>query len=126
PVEVARESISDASWTPSLGGVPGMSHLEEAQGTAHDTLEGFCLSAGLGTPWAPPGGTGGGVWGERRLVVSAESAAPATRSRIKRKTTSTSLIMSLKTTSCLELSKSCSNTATQNTVYSLFLLLTVS
>ncbi|MEQ2249173.1 hypothetical protein ILYODFUR_026637 [Ilyodon furcidens] len=33
-------------------------------------------------PWAPPGGAGGGVWGEGRLGVSAESAAPATRSRI--------------------------------------------
>ncbi|MED6264264.1 hypothetical protein CHARACLAT_012958, partial [Characodon lateralis] len=55
-----------------------------------DTLEGPCLSAGLGTPWAPPGGAGRGVWGEGRLGVSAESAAPATPSRMKRKTTSTS------------------------------------
>ncbi|MEQ2230860.1 hypothetical protein ILYODFUR_033603, partial [Ilyodon furcidens] len=84
PVEVARASISDASWTPSSGGVPGTSHWEEAQGTTQDTLEGLCLSAGLGRPWAPPGG---GVWGEGRLGVSAESAAPATRSRIKRKMT---------------------------------------
>ncbi|MEQ2302382.1 G protein-activated inward rectifier potassium channel 1 [Ameca splendens] len=82
PVEVARASIPDASWTPSSGGVPGTSHRGEAQGTAQDTLEGLCLSAGLGTPWAPPGGAGGGVWGEGRLGVSAESAAPATRSRI--------------------------------------------
>ncbi|MEQ2284189.1 hypothetical protein AMECASPLE_018994 [Ameca splendens] len=59
-----------------------MTHREEAQGTAQDTLEGLCLSAGLGTPWASPGGAGGGVWGEGRLGVSAESAAPATRSRI--------------------------------------------
>ncbi|MEQ2274327.1 hypothetical protein XENORESO_018498 [Xenotaenia resolanae] len=65
----------------------GTSQREEAQGTAQDMLEGLCLSAGLGTPWAPPGGAGGGVWGEGRLGVSAESAAPATRSRIKRKTT---------------------------------------
>ncbi|KAK5621935.1 hypothetical protein CRENBAI_009193 [Crenichthys baileyi] len=50
PVEVARASIPDASWTPSSGGVPGTSHREEAQGTAQDTLEGLCLSAGLGTP----------------------------------------------------------------------------
>ncbi|KAK5601159.1 hypothetical protein CRENBAI_003406 [Crenichthys baileyi] len=64
------------------GGVPGTSHREEAQGTAQDTLEGLCLSAGLVTPWAPPGGAGGGVWGEGRLGVSAESAAPATRFRI--------------------------------------------
>ncbi|MEQ2248493.1 hypothetical protein ILYODFUR_019637 [Ilyodon furcidens] len=60
---------------------------EEAQWTTQDTLEGLCLSAGLGTPWAPPGGAGGGVWGEGRLGVSAESAAPATLSRIKQKTT---------------------------------------
>ncbi|MEQ2290014.1 hypothetical protein AMECASPLE_039007 [Ameca splendens] len=56
---------------PSLGGVPGTS-----QGTAQNTLRGLCLSAGLGTPWAPPGG---GVWGERRLGVS---AAPTTWSQI--------------------------------------------
>ncbi|MEQ2295600.1 hypothetical protein AMECASPLE_016073, partial [Ameca splendens] len=85
PVEVARASISDASWTPSSGGVPGTSHREEAQGTAQDTLEGLCLLAGLGTPWAP---LGGGVCGEGRLGISAESAAPTTRSRIKRKTAS--------------------------------------
>ncbi|MEQ2225288.1 hypothetical protein ILYODFUR_015971, partial [Ilyodon furcidens] len=88
---VARASILGTSWTPSLGGVPGTSHQEEAQ----DTLVGLCLSAGLGTPWAPPGGAGGGVWGEGRLGVSAEFAAPppATRSRIKRKTTSTSICL---------------------------------
>ncbi|MED6277533.1 hypothetical protein CHARACLAT_014409 [Characodon lateralis] len=44
-----------------------------------------CLLAGLGTPWAPPGGAGGGVWGEGRLGVSAESAASVTRSRISRR-----------------------------------------
>ncbi|MEQ2297775.1 hypothetical protein AMECASPLE_038108 [Ameca splendens] len=90
PVEVARASIPDASWAPSSGGVPCTSHWEEAQGMAQDTLEGLCLLAGLGTPWPPPGGAGGGVWGEGCLGVSAESAAPATRSRIKWKTTSTS------------------------------------
>ncbi|MED6272689.1 Liprin-alpha-3, partial [Characodon lateralis] len=56
-------------------GVPGTSHREEAQGTAQDTLKGLCLSACLGTPWAPPGGAGRGVWGEGRLGVSTESAA---------------------------------------------------
>ncbi|MED6269371.1 Rap1 GTPase-activating protein 1 [Characodon lateralis] len=35
-----------------------------------------------GSPWAPPGGAGRGVLGEGRLGVSAESAAPATRSLI--------------------------------------------
>ncbi|MEQ2304082.1 hypothetical protein AMECASPLE_023407 [Ameca splendens] len=74
-----------------VGCVPGTSHREEAQGTAHDTLEGLCFSAGLRMPWAPPGGDGGGVWGEGRLGISAEAAAPATRSRIKRKMTSTRL-----------------------------------
>ncbi|MEQ2238118.1 Disheveled-associated activator of morphogenesis 1 [Ilyodon furcidens] len=79
-IEVARASASDASGTPPLVGVPGTSHQEEVQVTAQDTLEGLCLSAGLGTPWAPPGGAGRGVWREGRLGVSAESAAPATRS----------------------------------------------
>ncbi|MED6264469.1 hypothetical protein CHARACLAT_015285, partial [Characodon lateralis] len=91
PVEVARASIPGASWTPSSGGVPGTSHREEAQVGHTGGLEGLCLSAGLGTPWAPPGGAGGGVWGDGRLGVSAESVAPATRSWIKRKTTSCEL-----------------------------------
>ncbi|MED6263967.1 hypothetical protein CHARACLAT_009984 [Characodon lateralis] len=43
---------------------------EVAQGTAQDTPEGLCLSAGLGTPRVPPGEAGGGVWGEGRLGVS--------------------------------------------------------
>ncbi|MEQ2249360.1 hypothetical protein ILYODFUR_028353 [Ilyodon furcidens] len=90
----ARPPYGGSSFQPLVSGISffrsGTSHREEAQGTAQDTLEGLCLSAGLGTPWAPPGGAGGGVWGEGRLGVSAESAAPATRSRIKRKTTSTS------------------------------------
>ncbi|KAI3353662.1 hypothetical protein L3Q82_004907 [Scortum barcoo] len=36
------------------GGVPGMSHREEASEKTHDTLERLCLSAGLGTPRVPP------------------------------------------------------------------------
>ncbi|MEQ2252050.1 hypothetical protein ILYODFUR_017645, partial [Ilyodon furcidens] len=76
----------------SILAATGTSHQEEAQGTAQDMLEGLCLSAGLGTPWAPPRGAGGGVWGEVRLGVFAEFAAPATRSRIKQKTTSTRLV----------------------------------
>ena len=36
-------------------GVPGMPHREEAPGKTQDTLEGLCHSAGLGTPWGPPG-----------------------------------------------------------------------
>ncbi|MEQ2241298.1 hypothetical protein ILYODFUR_023960 [Ilyodon furcidens] len=85
-MKVLQRTLSD--WMTSSGGVPGTSHREEAQGTAQDTLEGLCLSAGLGTPWTPPGRTGDGVWGEGRLGVSAESVAPATWFRIKRKTTS--------------------------------------
>ncbi|KAK5612596.1 hypothetical protein CRENBAI_010852, partial [Crenichthys baileyi] len=75
PVEVAQASISDASWTPSSGGVPGTSHREEAQGTAQDTLEGLCLSAGLGTPWAPPEELEE-VSGERDVWVSLLSLLP--------------------------------------------------
>ncbi|MED6261101.1 hypothetical protein ATANTOWER_000899 [Ataeniobius toweri] len=52
--EVTWASVLNATWTPPLGGVPGTSHLEKAQGKAQDTLEGLCLSAGLGTPRAPP------------------------------------------------------------------------
>ncbi|MED6239787.1 hypothetical protein ATANTOWER_011159 [Ataeniobius toweri] len=80
--EAAGMKISSSKSPPS-GGVPGMSHWEEAQDTAQDTLEGLCLLASLGTPWAPPGG---GVWGEGSLGVSTESAAPATRSRMTWKT----------------------------------------
>ncbi|MEQ2295411.1 Galanin receptor type 1 [Ameca splendens] len=75
PVEVAWASIPDASWTPSSGGVPGTSHREEAQGTAQDTLEGLCLSAGLGTPWAPLEELEG-VSGERDVWASLLSLLP--------------------------------------------------
>uniref|UniRef100_A0AAV2JNG5 Reverse transcriptase domain-containing protein n=1 Tax=Knipowitschia caucasica TaxID=637954 RepID=A0AAV2JNG5_KNICA len=62
---VAGRSLRDrdASWTPSWGGVPGTSHREEAPGKTQDTLERLCLSAGLGTPWGPPGRAGGSVCG---------------------------------------------------------------
>ncbi|MEQ2181323.1 hypothetical protein GOODEAATRI_010381 [Goodea atripinnis] len=79
-------SIPDASWTPPSGGVQSTSHREEAQGTAQDTLEGQCLLAGLGTPWAHPGGAGGGVWGEGSKGVSTESAGLGIQSRMKWKT----------------------------------------
>ncbi|KAI3377816.1 hypothetical protein L3Q82_008954 [Scortum barcoo] len=36
------------------GGVPGMSHWEEALGKTQDTLERLCLSAGQGTPRSSP------------------------------------------------------------------------
>ncbi|KAK3561994.1 hypothetical protein QTP86_023347, partial [Hemibagrus guttatus] len=63
-VEVARASVSDASWTSPWRGVPGMPHREEAPGKTQDTLERLCLSAGLGTPRGPSGRAGGSVWGE--------------------------------------------------------------
>ncbi|KAI3356114.1 hypothetical protein L3Q82_017378 [Scortum barcoo] len=69
---------------PPRGGVPGMSHREEASGKTQDTLEKLCLSAGLGTPRGPPGRAGGSVWGEGSLGISAQTAASATRSRTKR------------------------------------------
>ncbi|TKS65366.1 R2 Retrovirus-related Pol polyprotein from type I retrotransposable element [Collichthys lucidus] len=58
PVKVARASREDASWTSPWGDVPGTSLREAAPGKTQDTLEGLCLSAGLGTPWGPPGRAG--------------------------------------------------------------------
>ncbi|KAI3372531.1 hypothetical protein L3Q82_023016 [Scortum barcoo] len=52
-------------------------------GKTQDTLGRLCLSAGLGTPRGPPGRAGGRVWGEGSLGISAQTAASATRSRIK-------------------------------------------
>uniref|UniRef100_A0A3P9HS93 C-type lectin domain-containing protein n=1 Tax=Oryzias latipes TaxID=8090 RepID=A0A3P9HS93_ORYLA len=59
-----------------------MSHWAEAPGKTQDTLERPRLSAGLGTPRGPPRGAGGSGWGEGSLGISAQSAGPATRSRI--------------------------------------------
>ncbi|MEQ2228608.1 hypothetical protein ILYODFUR_010613 [Ilyodon furcidens] len=50
-------------------------------------LEGLYITAGLGAPWATSGGAGGGFWREGSLGVSTESAAPTTRTWMKRKTT---------------------------------------
>ncbi|MED6235802.1 hypothetical protein ATANTOWER_000547 [Ataeniobius toweri] len=47
------------------------SHQEEAQGTVQDTLEGLCLSAGLGTLQASPRRAEGGVSGGGSLAISA-------------------------------------------------------
>ncbi|MED6281902.1 hypothetical protein CHARACLAT_026589 [Characodon lateralis] len=71
---------------------------QEAQRTAQDTLEGLCLSAGLGTPWAPPIGAGGGVWGEGSLGVSTKSGAPATQFWIKWETMSMTAPLTKETT----------------------------
>ncbi|KAI3369582.1 hypothetical protein L3Q82_024487 [Scortum barcoo] len=56
----AKLSIYRSVYAPTLtyghelwGGVPGMSHREEAPGKTQDTLERLCLSAGLGTPRGP-------------------------------------------------------------------------
>ncbi|MED6251176.1 hypothetical protein ATANTOWER_024621, partial [Ataeniobius toweri] len=62
---------------------PGVLSICRADGFRLFLLQAdLLLTAGLGTPLAPPGGAGGGVWGEGHLGVSAESAAPTTRSRI--------------------------------------------
>ncbi|MEQ2230347.1 hypothetical protein ILYODFUR_028316 [Ilyodon furcidens] len=100
-----------------------MSHWEEAQGTAQDTLEGLCLSAGLGTPWAPPQGAEGGVWGEGRLGVSTESAAPVTRSWMKRKTTSTTSMSTSIMPSALVLIQTGSNMYGKSSVVDIFKLI---
>uniref|UniRef100_A0A3B4ADD4 C2H2-type domain-containing protein n=1 Tax=Periophthalmus magnuspinnatus TaxID=409849 RepID=A0A3B4ADD4_9GOBI len=43
------------------------------KGGVLDTLEGLCLSAGLGTPWGPTGGAGGHVRGEGSLGLCLNS-----------------------------------------------------
>ncbi|KAI3376166.1 hypothetical protein L3Q82_016693 [Scortum barcoo] len=62
-----------------------MSHREEAPGKTQDTLERLCLSAGLGTPRGPPEELEE-VSGVREVsgIISAQTAASATRPRIKR------------------------------------------
>ncbi len=49
---------------------------------AQDRLERLYLSAGLGTLRYTPGGAGGSSWGEECLGFPAETAAPATRTRV--------------------------------------------
>ncbi|XP_008431024.1 protein cornichon homolog 4 isoform X1 [Poecilia reticulata] len=41
--------------------------LGGAQEKTQDTLEGLCISAGLGTPYDPPGGAGPRGWGKESL-----------------------------------------------------------
>ncbi|KAI3363925.1 hypothetical protein L3Q82_001517 [Scortum barcoo] len=43
---------------------------EKAPWKTQDTLERLCLSAGLGTPWDPPGRAGGSVWASSLSVMS--------------------------------------------------------
>ncbi|MED6290627.1 hypothetical protein CHARACLAT_015097 [Characodon lateralis] len=75
--------------TLSLGNTTGPGGPRDSSGHTGGTM-----SLGLGTPWAVLlVGAGRGVWPELSLGVSTESAAPATRSHIKRKTTSTSTSM---------------------------------
>ncbi|KAI3356631.1 hypothetical protein L3Q82_017818, partial [Scortum barcoo] len=78
PHGVAGRSLRDR------GGVPGMSHREEASGKTQDTL-GETMSLGWpgNMPQGPPGRAGGSVWGEGSLGIFAQTAASATRSRIK-------------------------------------------
>ena len=65
-----------------LKNIPGMSRQEETPRKTQDMLERLCRSAGLGTPWDPPGRAGGSVRGEGGLGVPAQAAAPATRPQI--------------------------------------------
>lgn len=48
--EKLLESLLDAFETPPWGGIPGMSHQEEAPGKTQEELRGPCLSFGLGAP----------------------------------------------------------------------------
>ncbi|KAJ0029315.1 hypothetical protein NQD34_004312 [Periophthalmus magnuspinnatus] len=68
-LQVAWASVMNVSWTPLWGGVPGMSHWEEGHGKTQETLEGLCLSTGLGMPWGPTGS----VWGEGSLGLSLQT-----------------------------------------------------
>ncbi|KAI3375876.1 hypothetical protein L3Q82_003763 [Scortum barcoo] len=69
PCRVAGRSLRDR------GGVPGMSHREEASGKTQDTLERLCLSDWPGNASGSPGRAGGSVWGEGGLGISAQTAA---------------------------------------------------
>ena len=59
PAEV-QASGQEFSWTTTWGGVSDTSNWVEVPGQTQNTLERFCLSAGLRTPWFSPGETGGG------------------------------------------------------------------
>ncbi|KAI3359391.1 hypothetical protein L3Q82_002893 [Scortum barcoo] len=70
----AKLSIYRSIYVPTLtyghelwGGVPGVSHREEASGKTQDTRwrDYVSRSAGLGTPRGSPGRAGGSVWGQR-------------------------------------------------------------
>ncbi|KAI3363802.1 hypothetical protein L3Q82_001410 [Scortum barcoo] len=65
-------------WMP-----PGRLHREEAQGKPRTRWRDYVSQLVLGTPRGPPGRAGGSVWGEGSLGISAQTAASATRSRIK-------------------------------------------
>lgn len=52
---------------------------EQTSVLTQDTLEGLHVSAGLGTAWNSPKGTGEPGWGEGSLVFLAEAAAPVTQ-----------------------------------------------
>ncbi|MED6294255.1 hypothetical protein CHARACLAT_019227 [Characodon lateralis] len=73
---MAWESVSAAPWTPPSRNVPSTSHWEEAQGMAQDTLEGLCLSNGLGKLQASPRGAGEDVWGEGSLLLRLQPCNP--------------------------------------------------
>ncbi len=73
-----RVKRSQFAW----GGVLGISIREETPGQTQNTLERLYLSADLGILWYTPEGAGVSSWGEECLGFPAETAAPATRTRI--------------------------------------------
>ncbi|KAI3360913.1 hypothetical protein L3Q82_013126 [Scortum barcoo] len=68
----------------SLGRCSRRVPLGKGPWKTQDTLERLCLSAGLGMPWESPWKSWRKCWGEGSLGISAQTAASATRSRIKR------------------------------------------
>ncbi|KAI3372478.1 hypothetical protein L3Q82_022972 [Scortum barcoo] len=82
---VAASAVMRLVYMIVVGGVPGISHREEAPGKTQDTLERLCLSGWPGNASeVPPEELGGSVWGEGNLGISAQTAASATQSRISR------------------------------------------
>ncbi|KAK7940019.1 hypothetical protein WMY93_003345 [Mugilogobius chulae] len=76
-------ALDPGQGSPPSGTCP--KHLPGEASRRQDTLEGLCLSTGLSAPRDSPRGAGGGVWGQGSLGLPAQTAASATRLRMKRK-----------------------------------------
>lgn len=55
---------------PPFGDFPGMSVWEKTLEQTRNSLEGFHIFSGLGTPWGPPGAAGECFWGEGCVCFS--------------------------------------------------------